>query len=344
MSILHPASGQIHDSAGLLEKAKLPASPGRSERRTVQTLRTLLRWLPHRLRRAVVREAALTLKGDFATIQALARCADVVDTSIMGAYGLIQGSVEDSAVLGTYCRTKTWRPAFAEFFNGFFGNQERGVFIDVGANIGLTIIPVVRDAHIRCFGFEPDPTNFRYLRNNVQLNCPDGNVRLFDLALFDAAGILDLQLSESNKGDHRLHRDPADGVPGEQQRQVIRVPTARLDDVLLPCLGDDDAPLAAKIVAQGAETHIVAGGLSVLSRASALVIEVYPYAIERLDGNLSELLCFCTRQFASGALNSCEQDDVLDWRPVSVVANQLRDRYLTASRNECEYFHLFLRR
>ncbi len=90
----------------------------------------------------------------------------------MGAYGLIQGSVEDSAVLGTYCRTKTWRPAFAEFFNGFFGNQERGVFIDVGANIGLTIIPVVRDAHIRCFGFEPDPTNFRYLRNNVQLNCP----------------------------------------------------------------------------------------------------------------------------------------------------------------------------
>ncbi len=260
----------------------------------------------------------------------------------MGDFGLIQGSLDDSAVLATYCRTKTWRPAFARFFNDFFSGRGHGVFIDIGANIGLTTIPVARSAGISCFGFEPDRANFRYLRNNVQLNCPRRNVRLFDLAMFDSAGSLDFQLSDFNKGDHRLCRDQARGAVGEQRRQVIRVQTARLDDVLLPYLGDDEGQVAAKIVAQGAEAHIVAGGPFVLSRAGALLIEVYPYGIERLQGDIAALLCFCARHFTAGVLNSGERDDILDWKPVPVVADQLRDKYQKASGNQREYFHLFL--
>jgi FkbM family methyltransferase len=282
--------------------------------------------------------------GDYATIQALGRCAAVSDISIMGDLGIIQGSLDDSTVLATYCRTKTWRPAFAQFFNDFFKGQQRGVFVDIGANIGLTTIPVARNPGISCFGFEPDPVNFRHLRNNVQANCPHGNVQLFNLALFDSAGILDFQLSSSNKGDHRLCRDQADGALGERRWPVIRVPTVRLDDVLPPYLGDDAGPIAAKLVVQGAEAHIVAGGRAVLSRAGALLVEVYPYGIERLQGDLADLLRFSEAHFNHGVLNTGEDDDVLTWVPVPNVVDQLRSHYPKAAEDASAYFHLFLRR
>ena len=267
-----------------------------------------------------------------------------MDISVLGNLGLIQGSLDDTAVFATYCRTKTWRPAFAQFFSDFFQGEEHGIFLDIGANIGLTTIPVARHPGVNCFCYEPDPENFRYLRNNVQVNCPGGNVQLFNLALFDSAGNFDFQRSGGNKGDHRLCRDRTDGALNEGQWPVIQVPTVRLDDALPPHLGDTAGPLAAKIVVQGAETHVIAGGVSVLSRANTMLIEIYPYGIERLQGDLTQLLRFCCLYFSRAVLNAGEHDNVLTWLPVQDIASQLRDRYKTATGNAHEYFHLFLKK
>jgi FkbM family methyltransferase len=302
----------------------------------------VLERLPTRLRRAAVR--AIAPKGDYATVQTLARWAGIRDISVMGDYGLIQGALDDTAVLATYARTGTWRPAVAQFFNGFFQSHSRGIFVDIGANIGLTMVPIARHFGIRCFGFEPDPDNFRFLRNNVQSNCPPRNVELFELALFDSAGSFEFRRSDRNKGDHHLSRDGANAPPGEREAPVIRVPTARLDDVLSPYLADGAGPLAAKIVAQGAETQIVAGGERVLSGAGAVLIEIYPYGIERLQGDLMRLLGFCSRHFSRAVLNTGEHDDVLTWMPVDDITTQLRDRYEAATRLPGEYFHLFLKK
>jgi FkbM family methyltransferase len=311
---------------------------------SVRAFGALLERLPKRLRRAALRGLAHTLTGDYAAIHALGRCAAVSDISIMGDLGLIQGSLDDTAILATYYRTKTWRPGFSRFFNDYFRDQGRGIFIDIGANIGLTTIPIAENSGISCLGIEPDPANFRCLRNNVLVNCPHGNVQLFNLALFDSTGSLDFHLSVSNKGDHRLCRDPATGALGEQQWPVIRVPTARLDDVLPLYRSDDGGPLAAKIVAQGAEAQIVAGGHRVLSHAGAMVVEVYPYGIERLRGDFAGLLRFCTVHFTWGALTMGEHHSVLAWMPVQAVSKQLRDQYQRASGNAYEYFHLFLKK
>ena len=177
------------------------------------------------------------------------------------------------------------------------------------------------------------------------MNCPHRNVPLLNLALFDSTGSLDFQLSVSNMGDHRLlSRSGNRGALGEQQWPVIRVPTARLDDVLPLHRSDDAGPLAAKIVAQGAEAQIVAGGHRVLSHAGAIVVEVYPYAIERLRGDFAALLRFCTDHFAWGALTMGEHHSVLAWTPVQAVADKLRDQYQRASGNAYEFFHLFLKK
>jgi len=345
MAIMHSPPQRLVDAPVEGNKqVLLPAGSDRLVPISVRAFGAFLEYFPKRLRRAALRGLALTLPGDYAAIQALGRCAAVSDISIMGDLGLIQGSLDDTAVLATYYRTKTWRPGFSKFFNDYFRHRGRGIFVDIGANIGLTTIPVAGNSGISCFAIEPDPANFRYLRNNVSVNCPHGNVQLFNLALFDSTGSLDFQLSVSNKGDHRLCRDPATGALGERQWPVIRVPTARLDDLPPLSRSDDAGPLAVKIVAQGAEAQIVVGGHRVLSHAGAMVVEVYPYAIERLRGDLAALLRFCAVHFTWGALTMGEHHSLLAWMPVQAVADQLRDQYQRASVNAYEYFHLFLKK
>ena len=125
MALTHSPSLQIEGTPrGGRGRSKQPSLPSPSGHRPVpiilRALGALLGRLPNRLRRAALREFALTLEGDYAAIQALGRCAAVSDISIMGDLGLIQGSLDDTAVLATYCRTKTWRPALARFFNDYF--------------------------------------------------------------------------------------------------------------------------------------------------------------------------------------------------------------------------------
>ncbi len=305
-------------------------------------LGALLKQILLRLRRAAVR--AIAPRGDYSTVRTLAHWAGIRDISVAGDYGLIQGALDDTAILATYMETKTWRPVVPQFFNQFFGGCTDGRFVDVGANIGLTTIPIAANPGVRCFSFEPDPDNFRYLHNNVETNCPNRNVWLFELALFDRAGSCEFRRSGRNKGDHHLNPGAAEASSGEWQAAPIHVPTARLDDVLLCHLASATGPIGAKIIAQGAETHIVSGGRSTLSLADAMLIEIYPYGIERMGGDLASLLGFCTEHFRFAALNSGEHDDVLAWMPVEAAARQLADRYGTAMKSDSSYFHLFLKK
>jgi hypothetical protein len=56
------------------------------------------------------------------------------------------------AATGTFAETVT--SALTDFLRG------GGTYIDVGANIGLTIIPVARNPNVHCLAFEPEPVNF----------------------------------------------------------------------------------------------------------------------------------------------------------------------------------------
>jgi hypothetical protein len=71
-----------------------------------------------------------------------------------------------------------------------------------------------------------------------------------------------------------------------------------------------------------------------------MLIEIYPYGIQRLQGDLNRLLRFCSLHFTCGVLNTGEHDEVLTWVPVDGITTQLRD----ATRVPCEYYHLFLKK
>jgi FkbM family methyltransferase len=210
-----------------------------------------------------------------------------------GEYGLIQSSPGDETLIRTYARTGTWAAATIAFFRKILGDGS-GTYIDVGANIGLTTIPIAQNPGLRCIAFEPDPTNFGHLTENVRRNCRYNNVELVQMAVMDRSGTVSFGLDRSgNPGDHRV-------VTGSTARKTISVAATTLDDYC----ANARSPLAVKIDTQGAEPFVVRGGWKILTRASALVMEFEPNLMVQLGTSPDPIYAlireFSTAEFAPG--------------------------------------------
>ena len=82
-------------------------------------------------------------------------------------------------------------------------SEAGGAYLDTGASIGLTTLPVARNPLVNCFAFEPEPTNFANLQANVRRNALHQNAALHRLALLDRAGSVGFGLSDDGSlGDH----------------------------------------------------------------------------------------------------------------------------------------------
>src|SRR5579863_2394865 len=150
-------------------------------------------WLPPGLRRAAIERAAAR-DDAYDIFQALGRRYGITDIRINGRYGLIEGSIDDDSILASYGRRKIWAAETNDVFVDFFARRGAGTYLDIGANIGLTTIPVARNRAVSCLAFEPEPMNYGYLVQNVGRNCTHGNVSTFDVALFDRQTTVDFEL------------------------------------------------------------------------------------------------------------------------------------------------------
>jgi FkbM family methyltransferase len=261
----------------------------------------------------------------YGLFQAVGRHYGIRDIRVTGEYGLIEGSIDDDAILATYARSKRWAETSNTVFERYFALHRTGTYIDIGANIGLTTIPVARNPRVACKAFEPEPGNFGYLRGNIERNCRHGNVELFNLALFNVATNLSFELSERNRGDHRIRLANGDGEFGEGDRAVISVRAERLDDVL-----DATAlarPIAVKIDTQGAESQVFAGGRAILGAAELIAFEFWPYGLARIGGDTGFFIEFLKQNYSAAAmLLSSEGDEPLSWQPIAAVAATLKEQ------------------
>lgn len=132
-----------------------------------------------------------------------------------------------------------------------------GVFVDVGANLGIVTLFAARrmGPSGKVYSFEPAPRTFSILRENMQVNAvfENGRVELHQLALLDKAGSAPFHIVPCNSGHNTLYA----GVPSSE---IIEVETATLDEVLPPGTRID----AIKIDAEGAEPFIWRGMQRVL--------------------------------------------------------------------------------
>lgn len=290
-------------------------------------------WLPWRSLPRGARRAIIEQLGEIMDhtdqVEMMARVAPRIGISTVkakGEYGEIQSVPGDLAVFAQYARTGTWEKGTNDVVDKFFRKHDDGTFIDIGANIGLTTIPVARNPAVRCFAFEPEPVNFGNLAANISANCGHENVTISQLALFDRTSVIEFEIAEKNLGDHRIHLSNRPGQYSEPQRRVIKVNAAPLDDVV----GETSGALVIKIDTQGAEPFVIAGGRRILARAGLLILEFWPYGAARLGGDLHIVIDFLEKEFDRIIIVPGEEDFHPDQLPREEACARLRGMVLPA--------------
>jgi FkbM family methyltransferase len=233
-----------------------------------------LKYLPWKVRYYLFREAALDL--------------GVATITCEGELGRFEGYVHDREIHAVYLATKTWAPEFQSLARDHLFAAGGGTLVDVGANIGLTSIPVAKARHSICHAFEPDPANYALLVRNIAANGVGAFVKPQNIAIMDSDGTFELERSADNMGDHRIRIGvAADGAYGEQQRQVVKVAARRLD----ACLADHtlDHPVVLKVDTQGAEARVFRGAAKTLREADVVFAEYWPYGLRRMGDRPSSI-------------------------------------------------------
>jgi FkbM family methyltransferase len=280
-------------------------------------LRAAVSRLPPGASAAVLDQASENLGLWAALVRIAPRCG--VDTlSVRGSYGVIEGSPRDSTVLGGYSRCGVWARRTNQLLCEFFSGRG-GSYIDVGANIGLTTIPVAQNPRIACLAVEPNPVAYRYLARNVSHNCPHGNVATRQAAVFARRDTLLLEVAPDNLGDNRLRLTEQAGKDGEERWSTVRVEALPLDDLLQ----DGDGPMAIKIDTQGSEPFVFEGGTRALDRAQLLICEWSPYLLARLGGQVDRVTTYLARSFDQVALAHGEDGNLAKPEPVHVAVERL---------------------
>lgn len=235
--------------------------------------------------------------------QELARTLGVEQVVRVGSNGAIEGSLRDEGLFRHYLRDGEWATESLEILRGFFKTHGAGTFIDVGASIGLTLIPMAAVGGLRCIGIEASPVQFGLLQRNLLRNNAASGVELHNVAVFETAGTISFEISETNHGDNRVRRNSAPVVPGrygEETRRSVTVRAASIDDLI--SADSIKRPLAIKMDIQGSEPAFFLGGAALVERTDLLLTEYWPYGMRRLGYDPEQFLRAIQRSFGSGTI------------------------------------------
>jgi FkbM family methyltransferase len=140
------------------------------------------------------------------------------------------------------------------------------LFIDVGANVGAYSVLASVAVGAKSVAFEPVPTTYARLLDNVRLNRADERIRCVNAAVGDAPGTIAFS-SAADTTNHAL-------AVAEHCDQAIDVAVTTLDLALGEC-----TPALLKIDVEGFETLVIRGGPMTLGAPSLLAV------IMELNGN-----------------------------------------------------------
>jgi FkbM family methyltransferase len=157
----------------------------------------------------------------------------------------------------------------------FIPFAEKSIVVDVGAHIGSFSIMVARRVH-KVLAFEPEPSNYRMLKKNMELNRLE-NMRIFEMAVSGHSGYQDIYTYPSgSSADYSLYKSgmmkvQAGAIPVISIEDIIkREDLPRIDFLKLDCEGAEHDILrymhvetAAKIMEIAMERHSVPPDVSI---------------------------------------------------------------------------------
>jgi FkbM family methyltransferase len=163
---------------------------------------------------------------------------------------------------------------------------ERNCFVDIGANIGTHSIRAARLGFIKVISFEPNPQNFRLLRSNCLLHDLEQRINCHQMAISHQDGTMQMELSPSNFGDHRLRINDkvVKNVHDEEQWTLQDVAVRTFDSLVAEGLLPKKGPDLIWIDTQGHEGHVLACAASLKEYRCPVVLEFWPYGLERAGG------------------------------------------------------------
>lgn len=165
------------------------------------------------------------------------------------------------------------------------------VFVDVGANTGLFVLPIAElvGSEGRVLAFEPAPDAARLLRSAARARGVSPQIELYEMALGDEAGSLELRADPAAPEDTTKRSLFVDGPA------VADVPVRALDELVR--YGEVELPEgidAVKIDVEGAELRVLAGMRDTLDRhrPRMIVVETIEGHLQRAGSSVSEVDAF----------------------------------------------------
>lgn len=153
------------------------------------------------------------------------------------------------------------------------------VFVDVGANIGIsTLDALLHFGFEKAVCFEPDSWNFKILKMNLVLNDLTERADAHRMALSNSEGERLLQRTEGNSGDSQLVAPTDPGGPGEGNREVCK--TTRLDTYLDAHPGLLEQIGLLWIDAQGHDPIVLQGAERLMKQGTPVVVEYWPKGLQ----------------------------------------------------------------
>jgi len=162
-----------------------------------------------------------------------------------------------------------WEPEVLEFLTQRLDHNS--VFVDVGANIGATTVPLARKV-ARVIAIEPSPKVLPYLHRNIELNGISNITVVESAASLPGTAAVPLYMPPMNNYVMGSSA-PQFGV------EPITVPALPLDSIL-EMHGVSDVK-AIKLDVEGYEAHVFLGAERLLSRGTAIIFEFVDWTAER---------------------------------------------------------------
>jgi len=174
-------------------------------------------------------------------------------------------------------------------------NLDKGIFVDVGANIGkyTVIVGKALKNNGKVISFEPMPENFEILKKNIKLN-KINNVFTFECGLGDKEEKLDLYLDEVGVGGgaHSLVKDNPNTTNNK-----IKITIRKLDNIVKELkLNRVDL---IKIDVEGFESNVLIGAIDTLKKYHPKIIfEVWDKTYLNKVKNVLELFNYQIKKIA----------------------------------------------
>lgn len=186
---------------------------------------------------------------------------------------------------GLHASTSTYYTGLKEFADMGFAMhllRSEDIFIDIGANIGVFTVLASAGAGATVYAFEPFPSTYMHLMDNINLNHGHIHVFPFQICIGDSDGDIEFEIDRRSSSRNHVRPENSDD---RYTAGVIRVPIRTLDSII------DRPAICLKIDVEGYESSVIAGAQSTLDSSSlcAVIIEMNPAALKNYGHDPSEL-------------------------------------------------------